>query len=699
MNVDAKHRYPCTTILIHGVNDLGADFGTVEAGLCKGLNERLGRGDFVAAEYSHGRMANSKKKVSAADLMKDLDDVIYRRTPTDKTVSPLIPFYWGFKANKDDLSTDPGKQVRNGQNVDKFGNRLDKNLAKNGGMFANATNNIPDIFATHFRGGVKTWALNKLQADPTHPLYEAPNRHYMVLAAKRLAALVRQIRVFDPNETVNIIAHSQGTIISLLAQAFLVEGLCGSHSAADRPADTLILIDSPYSLSEEVMDQITQTGDSQQTAYARAKTLSNLVGLVKDARHAEPTLDSLEVGKGVCKDNYGITGPAWGAKEATRLQGPSGTKSLAFAERDNRGHVYIYFSPEDATVGLTGVNGMGCLGLPDSRKATSAQGQTETITLLSDSFTQRVFTRRQRQGKAELVGTKPHQYVLRESGESAHGTSRWDQFWKRTSVDVGTSRNINAPDLPPPFPPQMEGNVIDGTQKKSLFWRGDGEFAPGQQSLDEIEASIAVSVTDLKELDPVEMAWPAFIPGKSDLPAASQVQEVLNQGKDTLDQCSVERVFTGLPLTPGKIWLIRKETPNEAKLRWMNEHQGDSSYHSAVMSGEENHRNATAFDVSLGQAKVLDDADRAEALRAIADWRNSITTINRAGKGAYKLFDEITKRYVDATLAYYSKGAFPSESLVPVTPPHGVVSEQIHARMKHAKEMMANSPMNYIPLP
>ena len=66
----------------------------------------------------------------------------------------------------------------------------------------------------------------------------------MVLAAKRLAALIAMIRDYDQNDVVSIIAHSQGCLISLLAQAFLMD-------EGQRPADTLILTHPPYSLVEE----------------------------------------------------------------------------------------------------------------------------------------------------------------------------------------------------------------------------------------------------------------------------------------------------------------------------------------------------------------------------------------------------------------------------------------------------------------
>jgi pimeloyl-ACP methyl ester carboxylesterase len=704
--VDVKSRFPCTTILIHGVNDLGTDFGHVEKGFCQGLNDRLGRSDFVAAEYSHGRMANEKRQVASQDLMKDLDNNMYRRQATDATYSPLIPFYWGFKANKDDLSTDPKDQKRNGQFIDKYGNRLDSNLCKNGGMFANATTNLPDMFNTNFKGGFKTWALNKLQGDPTHPLYACPNRHYMILAAKRLAALVRQIRVVDENETVNIIAHSQGTMISLLAQAFLAEGLMGSKSAADRPVDNLILIDSPYSLREELMDRLTQTGETQQTTYARAKTLGNIVGLIHAAKHSSPALSELEWTPG--QDNFGITGPVWKADKAVRLTGPhevTGTDSEKmdhpFTERDNRSSCFVYWCPQDSTVGLTGVAGMGTLGLPESQEATPANGAKESIKLISDKFFQRVFTRRKRDGKSEMVGTAPHHYVVRESGESSTMTSMYDETLKRASVKVGTTRNINAPELANSFAPALEDNTISGTGGKKLWGYSASDVSANTQSTDELEASIAVAASDLETLPAETLAWPSYVPNVTGLPSESEVQASVNDGKDGLDQTQILKVFSTKPPTPGQVMVIRKETPNEGKLRFMNTKFDPSSYHSGVMSGELNHRCATAFDVSIGQARAIDDADRAYALRGIADWRIPAKKIKKMSNGAYEQFDSITTQYAEATFAYNRNGDFPDENLVPKEPPKniGVVDEQRAERNKAFTDALEKNPMNSVPLP
>jgi hypothetical protein len=674
--VPLPNRFPCTTILIHGVNDLGTDFETVEGGLCEGLNDRLGRMDLKAGTYTHGRMANDPTPVAAADLMKNLDDVIYRRQEPEGTFSPLIPFYWGFKANANDLAKQPSQQTVNGQYVDQFGNRLDSHRAKGGGMFANATTNIPDMFNTNFKGGKNTERLNRANNDPTHPLLEAPSRHYMVLAALRLAALVRQIRLIDSDGTVNIIAHSQGTLISLLAQALLVDGLFVDGKLvlpANRPADTLILIDSPYSYAESIVDQVLQSGDDQQTIWARVKTLANLTGLVASGKHGTPKLEQLQYVKGG-PDNHGITGSVWRSDNATRMQGPQGKTSLVFAERDNRGKTYVYFCPEDATVGLRGVNGIGSIGLPNSIKTGPAQNnaKAEDTGLVSDTLRQRVFTRRLRGGKPVQVGTPPGPYNLREHGESSHGSNDL----KRAPIAENTMRNINGEELPPPFNPELEKNRRPGNNVP-LGGKSPNEFEAGTQSIDQLEAETALSALPTATTRKV-MQWPPDNPNTGyaenvGYPTPEAVQTWLNQGKAPDDQCTV--IDATDPGEGETIVVNRTLTPNEQKVQLMNSLTPIDSYHSGVMSGRLNHRCATAFDVSIGQARAIDNPDWAKLLRAIADWRIPMKTIEKAG-GGHQQLDAMTYAIVDANCTYYKDGKFPSDK-IPTTPPAPVVSETV----------------------
>ncbi|KWO14170.1 hypothetical protein WM25_01710 [Burkholderia ubonensis] len=139
---------------------------------------------------------------------------------------------------------------------------------------------------------------------------------------------------------------------------------------------------------------------------------------------------------------------------------------------------------------------------------------------------------------------------------------------------------------------------------------------------------------------------------------------------------------------------------NEAKVRLMNTHQSDSSYHSAVMSGRRNHRCATAFDVSIGQARALDDPDWAKLLRAIADWRIPLMKVKQsAGEGRYGQLDSATREIVEANCTYYKDGTFPAEKLVPKTPPTPVVSEILRTRTDHFIQQVRSNPLNNIPLP
>jgi hypothetical protein len=55
--VDVKPDLPCNVIVIHGVNDVGTSFGSVEEGVCAGLDVRLHhtepgkQGRFVPGSY------------------------------------------------------------------------------------------------------------------------------------------------------------------------------------------------------------------------------------------------------------------------------------------------------------------------------------------------------------------------------------------------------------------------------------------------------------------------------------------------------------------------------------------------------------------------------------------------------------------------------------------------------------------------
>jgi pimeloyl-ACP methyl ester carboxylesterase len=389
IKVNIRHQLPANIILVHGVNDVGTSYPAVESGLCEGLTKRLDRGA-VAACYSIPGEADLKK------LVPDPDAVFYKRKTNEQTHSPVIPFYWGFREVTDKAST------KNGQRIDRFGNRLDRDLSKGGGPFANATSSIPDMW----NRGVDP-PSEQMGDDPVRPVRQTPGRMYMVLAAMRLAALVGIIRDRHQDDVVNIVAHSQGCLVSLLAQAILMEkGLA--------PADTLILTHPPYALDDSLgfvwrlarrftsndgtdpgMEPYYPLIDRPQTLHARLQTLVNIVKGVAECgamRSASLPFGALR------EDNHdGMVGSGWRAE----------------ADRDNRGKVYLYFCPEDMTVALSAVKGIGWQGVPNqmegrrvdrNRKSLLSggkRGRLEDIVRypmkeLGPNFYQRVFTEKMR---------------------------------------------------------------------------------------------------------------------------------------------------------------------------------------------------------------------------------------------------------------------------------------------------------------
>lgn len=97
-----------------------------------------------------------------------------------------------------------------------------------GGPFQNGTNNLHSLWSDYGfdenLAGISGAKLQYLNEDKDRLLTNAPPRKYYSHAAKRLADLLDLIRDKYPNDTVSIISHSQGTMISLAAVALAKKG-------------------------------------------------------------------------------------------------------------------------------------------------------------------------------------------------------------------------------------------------------------------------------------------------------------------------------------------------------------------------------------------------------------------------------------------------------------------------------------------
>ena len=121
--VRIRPELPGNVIVIHGVNDVGTSFGAVEKGLCQGLDARMYGGGHVFTPAAYRLPQEADKR----EVIADPDAVYFKRQPDDTTYSPVIPFYCGFRERSN------ASKVVNGQNTDRYGNRLDKDMSKNGG--------------------------------------------------------------------------------------------------------------------------------------------------------------------------------------------------------------------------------------------------------------------------------------------------------------------------------------------------------------------------------------------------------------------------------------------------------------------------------------------------------------------------------------------------------------------------------------
>lgn len=693
--VQHRRDLPGNIILIHGVNDVGAGYAAAEEGLCAGLEQRLYR-HFKAGAYA---MPGAEDK---GRLVDDPDAVFFKRTVGDDTDSPVIPFYWGYR----EISRETGKV--NGQFTDRYGNRLDKDLSKGGGPFGNATSSLPDMWN---RG---IFAPLDPVRDSLRPVKTAPGRMYMVLAAKRLAALVSMIRDYDSTDTVTLVAHSQGCLLSLLAQAFLME-------MGERTADTLILTHPPYSLDEEMgtvmkglnyfrggkdaaMEPFYELIDGRQSLQGRLQTLVNIVHGVAKARKDEPAFASINEAK-----HGGMVEGRWK---------PDG-------DRDNRGKVYLYFSPEDMTVALDNIRGIGWQGIPDfmngsaskyvsydRRRATRAgmQGsrgyewKTESIVRtplkeLGETFRQRVFTDKRRPGPV-LVGQPPHDFVLRVEGEDDHAHVAASGRNKREPLPVARwpvnpgdkpeqqrfgIRRINGEALRTPCKPDIRGKQIEPDKIPATSRHAgmpEADRGP-MEEVDPITAAIAVTsssgLSSWLEERPDPTGARRYPPTPQELPASELAQMTLayNKEKQPLNDNPDNnfRIVRAVRNTDGRVMATIQESPNTARLRWQNELSA-KSFHSVIFASRENHRQVTAYDVAIGSGKASSDPAFYAYLCAVADWRLKMPDPKerkaRAGIMRWDVFRNTFGRYlatepqwryqlIEKSASYYSTGDLPGD--------------------------------------
>ncbi|NAO29802.1 DUF3274 domain-containing protein [Pseudomonas syringae pv. dysoxyli] len=649
---------PGVVIFLHGVNDPGASYESVETGLCQGVNERLDRPDLVPGRYG-AEYDIAKKKLRAKQQLEDqdkqlLDDPdthLYRRDTDDpKTRSLLIPFYWGYRADPSEISRDKNNaptKLRD-QYQDIQGNRLDRHFGKAGGYFVNATNNLLEMYDKGLPLTMRLKIARKTLPN-THFLGDNPHRRYYVLAAHRLAMMVKEIRRVSPDETITIMAHSQGTLITLLAQALLVDG-------GHRCADTIIMVDTPYCLFPEVTpkDQDTLT------------TLTRIVAQVTQAPRTQPPLSDLCNPATYC----GRSGPQWSPTQGTRKDKGKVGNLTVFPERDNRGKVYLYFCPDDTTVALDDVRGIGTFGVWDIHGKDSTRNPMAELKAVR--FYQRMWTKRYRDDSPVMVGKPPGYDLLRAKNESRYAGDSWFAgLLSKGPTEEGHRILINAEQLYPPHAPAMFGGEEEN-------YKGD-QNKSGRDRPDDANKANAVGNPRAK------LRW-HFVRNHTGSIDLERELAQWNMGKAPGQQTRIiiKRRLTGdgAPRPSDTYEILREDTPDEIR-EFMDESNSTevldfNSYHSGLLRSPENHQWVTAMDIAIGQAKCLDNPAMRDVLVAIADWKMDKKKFEVVEKlpGWIKLSDE-AQALVKASNAYYERGIFPPPELVPLTPPSLLTGSQI----------------------
>ena len=700
--VKIRRNLPGNIIVIHGVNDVGVSYKAVEHGLCEGLTQRLGRG-FTPASY---RMPVAADKDRLED---DPDAVFFKRTIDKNTNSPVIPFYWGYR--------EVGEKCRtvNGQFVDRYGNRLDKDLSKEGGPFGNATSNLPDMW----RPGM--YAPADPMGDALRPLKTAPGRMYMVLAAQRLAALISMIRDYDAQDTVSIVAHSQGCLLSLLAQAMLMErGLA--------PADNLILTHPPYSLVDSLpllmrgaawfdggedaaMKPYYHLLSGAQTMGARLKTLANIVaGVAKGSgQPCMPPFADLKK-----DDHRGMVGSRWQSAD----------------DRDNRRKVYLYFCPEDMTVALDNIQGIGWDGVPDYATGSELIEEEETSSLdgysissghtkmversqvrgalaeLGGRFYQRVFSNKTRLDPAtgkttvSLVGKPPpfdfplrlpteteqsHVEVSLRKHRAQHQAVAWPVNTRLGKMAQRNGiRTITGEALRQPVPADLRGtSQIDPANIPATSMMRNRTVADQgpAEDVDPCDASVAPTsgsgMQIRSEYRPDPGGYQKF-PEREEhlsqrelaLMTASYNEEKGLHVKDKRDQ---REVVSAKRYPDSKVVAQIQESPNESRLRWQREVSA-KSFHSSIIGSAKNHSQVTAYDVAIGSGKASSDPQFYAYLCAVADWRVKVLKKGEQPRDGILLMHRFLALYssyldvepawrqsiIEGNIGYYNSGSLPA---------------------------------------
>ncbi|WBS03977.1 hypothetical protein OU994_06725 [Pseudoduganella sp. SL102] len=362
---------PGIVIFVHGVNSDGEWYDQAEKGICAGLNQRLKRCD---EHLAHPTPAGGQ--LTPVSYIPELtDDGFINAKRTSKTFvgddnhfSPVIRFRWGYKASLTELQ--------------EFGDAIYLNEENywGGGPFANGCTALPDLWSAGLSENLFLWMnVQHINPVPGRQVFSCPPRPYFVLAALRLAKLIKSIRELQVDVPITIVCHSQGNMIGMAA-AFLGDRMPAVKNSAGREgrcvADTYVLCNPPYSvLKSNFLQSWTEShmkdrygGTGRQTEQARMKTLRAFFDIIR--RPASEQQKAEDIDKRMANSAHGF-------------DIASDRQACGYGPRQGTcGRVTLYCNPHDQVISATSIQGIGWRGM-NQEEITAAGG--------AGVFSQRVF--------------------------------------------------------------------------------------------------------------------------------------------------------------------------------------------------------------------------------------------------------------------------------------------------------------------
>ncbi|WP_230474800.1 T6SS effector phospholipase Tle3 domain-containing protein [Dyella monticola] len=547
---------PGIIIFVHGVNSEGEWYEAAEQALCNGLNDRLGRKDLKPNSYTNNDKA--QKKLIPRQLTKDNDGR-----------SPVIRFYWGYRP-KDGEERRWKVPLRNIQGDDQWETTRGQGKGPwywGGGPFQNGTNNLQQLwsdkgFDCRVFGAVN---LQWFNTEWDRELHDAPGRQYYAHAAQRLANLIDRIRQRHPQDTITVMAHSQGTMVAMAATL-----MCKT-----RAPDALVVMNSPFALQDKRTDALV-CGSERPTTSARINTFRNVANRIQRDKKipTEEDREQLHVGATLQKELWHPDAVVNGIKE-----------------RDNHGRLYVYFNPHDRVMGSIALQSIGWQGVSN-----------DLIAELGDTVKQRMLARGTACGDApgmKKFGTLP---PIANPEPDAEATDFWNgthgnpMLWAVPHPDQVVT--INAEQVPYP----VTAEDMPGSHRRRVT-RVKDDDTMAYQAVDRYFDEARRDQDDLGARDNEGKYLDASIPYLESI-----------HDREKMVASDLVPSSTGMPVE-------RLETRAEM-LKRIEHYQPMPTNHSTLPQFEPFMRKVAAWDLPIGFCDAYDSPDFWARLIRDADWLN-----------------------------------------------------------------------------